>query len=242
ELGARVGVLDIRPEAADAIVREIVAAGGEAIALHADVLSKADLEAAAQQVLDRFGTVDALVNGAGGNRRQATTTPEMPFFDLPIQAFQEVLGLNVIGTLLPIQVFGRIMAERGHGHIINVCSIIAMRPLTNVPAYSAGKAAIKNLTEWLAVHVAQNYSPAIRVNAIAPGFFLTEQNRFLLLDERTGQSTPRGRAILEHTPLGRYGDPEELLTTVLWLLSPQSGFVHGSTAVVDGGFCAFSGV
>ncbi len=241
-LGARIGVLDVRPEAADAVAQEILAEGGEAIALPASVLSSEELQAAAQKLLDRFGTVDALINGAGGNHPQATTTRDMSFFDLPLAAFQNVLGLNVAGALLATQAFGRIMAERRRGDIINISSIIAMRPLTNVPAYSAGKAAIKNLTEWLAVHMSQNYGPGIRVNAIAPGFFLTNQNRFLLVDERSGEPTPRGQRIIDHTPLRRYGDPEELLPLVLWLLSPRSGFVHGSTILIDGGFSAYSGV
>jgi NAD(P)-dependent dehydrogenase (short-subunit alcohol dehydrogenase family) len=241
-LGAHVALLDLRPEAAQVVADEITQQGGQALAVATDVLSIEALNTAAEQVLNCFATVDALINGAGGNHPRATTTPETSLFDLPAEAFQRALGLNVMGTLLPVQIFGRIMAERGRGDIINITSIIATRPLTNVPAYSAGKAAAKNLTEWLAVHVSQHYGHEIRVNALAPGFFMTNQNRFLLIDEATGQPTPRGQKIIEHTPLRRYGEPEELLTAVLWLLSPHSRFVHGATIVIDGGFSVYSGV
>ncbi|MCD6520224.1 MAG: SDR family oxidoreductase [Anaerolineae bacterium] len=240
--GAKIAVLDISLEAAQKVVDDITQAGGEAIALYADVLSKETLEKCATQVLEKFGTVDVLINGAGGNKKEATTTPELRFFDLPEDAFQWVFNLNFIGVLLPTQVFGRYMAEKGKGIILNIASINAIRPLTNIPAYSAAKAAVKNFTEWLAVHMSQNYSTQIRVNAIAPGFFLTNQNRFLLIDEKTGEMTPRGKTIIDHTPMGRYGDPEELMSTVIWLLSPGAKFVHGTTVIVDGGFAAFSGV
>lgn len=241
-LGARLALLDIRPEAAQAVADEIQAAGGEAVAYGADVLSRDSLQACAQEVMQHFGRIDGLINGAGGNRPEATTTPELGFFDLPEAAFQAVFNLNFLGTLLPSQVFGRYMAAQGEGAILNIASINAIRSLTKIPAYSAAKAAVKNFTEWLAVHVSQECSPRIRVNAIAPGFYLTNQNRFLLLDEQTGTATARGQTILDHTPMRRYGDPEELLSTIVWLLSPGASFVHGATAVVDGGFCAFSGV
>ena len=240
--GARIAVLDIIPQAAQRVVDDIVADGGVAMAVHADVLSKESLERSAEQVLARFGVVDVLINGAGGNRREATTSPELSFFDLPQDAFQWVFNLNFIGTLLPCQVYGRYMAERGEGSILNIASVNAIRPLTNIPAYSAAKAAVKNFTEWLAIHISQNYSTKIRVNAIAPGFFLTTQNRFLLFDEETGDYTPRGRTVIDHTPLDRFGDPDELMSTVLWLLSSGASFVHGVTVLVDGGFSAFSGV
>lgn len=240
--GARIAVLDIIPQAAQRVVDDIVADGGVAMAVHADVLSKESLERSAEQVLARFGVVDALINGAGGNRREATTSPDLAFFDLPQDAFQWVFNLNFIGTLLPCQVYGRYMAERGEGAILNIASVNAIRPLTNIPAYSAAKAAVKNFTEWLAIHISQNYSTKIRVNAIAPGFFLTTQNRFLLFDEETGDYTPRGRTVIDHTPLDRFGDPDELMSTVLWLLSSGASFVHGVTVLVDGGFSAFSGV
>jgi NAD(P)-dependent dehydrogenase (short-subunit alcohol dehydrogenase family) len=241
-MGTRVAVLDLFPEAAQRVVSDIAAAGGEALAIRCDVLDRASVEAAAQKVLEAFGRVDILVNGAGGNKREATTAPELSFFDLPADAVQWVFNLNFIGSLLPSQVFGRVMAEQGEGIILNTSSMNAFRPLTRIPAYSAAKAAVSNFTQWLAVHMAQEYSPRIRVNAIAPGFFLTEQNRFLLTDEATGKLTPRGRTIIDHTPMGRFGDPEDLLGTVLWLLSPASAFVTGVVVPVDGGFSAFSGV
>jgi len=240
--GARVAVLDIVEEAAQRVANEIVAAGGEAIGVKTDVLDKSSVEAALETTLDRFGRVDVLINGAGGNRPQATTSPELPFFDLPQDAVRWVFDLNFLGTLIASQVFGRVMAEQGEGVILNISSMNAFRPLTRIPAYSAAKAAVSNFTQWLAVHMAQEYSPRIRVNAIAPGFFLTHQNRFLLIDEETGELTPRGRTIIDHTPMGRFGDPADLLGTVLWLLSPASSFVTGIVVPVDGGFSAFSGV
>jgi NAD(P)-dependent dehydrogenase (short-subunit alcohol dehydrogenase family) len=240
--GARVAVLDLFPEAAQREVDEIVAAGGQAIPVQCNVLKKDEIEAAADKVLQVYGRVDILVNGAGGNKKQATTTPDLPFFDLPADAIQWVFDLNLIGTLLPSQVFGKTMAEQKEGVILNVSSMNAFRPLTRIPAYSAAKAAVSNFTQWLAVHMAQEYSPQIRVNAIAPGFFLTEQNRFLLTDLETGELTERGRTIIDHTPMGRFGSPEDLLGTVLWLLSPASTFVTGIVLPVDGGFSAFGGV
>jgi NAD(P)-dependent dehydrogenase (short-subunit alcohol dehydrogenase family) len=241
-VGARVAVLDLFPEAAQRVAGAIIAAGGEALAMRCDVLDKASVEAAGREILEAFGRVDILVNGAGGNKREATTAPELSFFDLPADAVQWVFNLNFVGSLLPSQVFGRVMAEQGEGIILNTSSMNAFRPLTRIPAYSAAKAAVSNFTQWLAVHMAQEYSSQIRVNAIAPGFFLTEQNRFLLTDERTGELTPRGRVIIDHTPMGRFGDPEDLLGTVLWLLSPASAFVTGVVVPVDGGFSACSGV
>ena len=240
--GAKVAILDIVLEAAEKVATEITAAGGEAKAFYADVLSKKVLEEAAEEVLSHFGTIDVLINGAGGNKREATTGPDLSFFDLPQDAFQWVFNLNFVGTLLPTQVFGKVLADKDEGAILNIASVNAFSPLTKIPAYSAAKAAIKNFTEWLAVHIAQNYSTKIRVNAIAPGFYLTAQNRFLLIDEKTGETTPRGQTIIDHTPMARYGDPEELMATVIWLLSPGSQFVHGTTVPVDGGFVAFSGV
>ncbi|MGA9351756.1 MAG: SDR family oxidoreductase [Anaerolineae bacterium] len=241
-VGVKVVVLDLIPEAAQKVAEEIAAAGGEAIAVRCDVLDKASLEAARDAVLARFGQVDILINGAGGNKKEATTSPDLSFFDLPADAVQWVFNLNFIGTLLPCQVFGKVMAEQGEGIILNVSSMNAFRPLTRIPAYSAAKAAVSNFTQWLAVHISQEYSPKIRINAIAPGFFLTEQNRFLLTDEGTGELTPRGRTIIDHTPMGRFGHPDDLIGTVLWLLSPSAQFVHGVVVPVDGGFSAFSGV
>ncbi|HEY79641.1 MAG TPA: SDR family oxidoreductase [Anaerolineae bacterium] len=239
--GAKIAILDLFLEKAQAVADDITAAGGDAIALKADVLDKASLEAARDAILARYGRIDALINGAGGNKAQATTSPDLSFFDLPQDAFQWVFNLNFIGTLLPSQVFGKVMAEQGEGVILNVSSMNAFRPLTRIPAYSAAKAAVSNFTQWLAVHLAQEYTPNLRVNAIAPGFFLTEQNRFLLLDEEENL-TPRGRTIIDHTPAGRFGDPDDLLGAVLWLLSPASAFVTGVVLPIDGGFSAFSGV
>jgi len=241
-VGVKVVVLDLILKAAQKVVDEVVAAGGEAIAVKCDVLNRASVEAACRTVLERFGRVDILINGAGGNKKEATTGSDISFFDLPSDAVQGVFNLNFIGTLLPSQVFGRILANRGEGVILNISSMNAFRPLTKIPAYSAAKAAVSNFTQWLAVHMSQEYSNKIRVNAIAPGFFLTEQNRFLLTDETNGELTPRGKTIIDHTPMGRLGDPEDLISTMLWLLSPGAAFVHGVVVPVDGGFSAFSGV
>jgi NAD(P)-dependent dehydrogenase (short-subunit alcohol dehydrogenase family) len=234
--------LDLNAEAADSLAVKIRSTGGEAIGIACNVLEKESLEAAAQAVLAKFGRVDILVNGAGGNKPAATTNPRQPFFDLPAEALRWVFDLNLMGTILPSQVFGKLMAGQKSGAILNIASMNAFRPLTRIPAYSAAKAGVSNFTQWLAVHMAQEYSPAIRVNAIAPGFFLTEQNRFLLTDKETGELTSRGKSIISHTPMGRFGVPDDLLGTVLWLLSPASAFVTGIVVPVDGGFCAYSGV
>ncbi len=241
-VGARVAVLDLHAEAAQEVAADVLAEGGDAVGLQCDVLDKASIESAAEHILDVYGRVDLLINGAGGNKREATTSNELTFFDLPADAVQWVFSLNFVGSLLPSQVFGRLMAEQGTGTILNVSSMNALRPLTRIPAYSAAKAAVSNFTQWLAVHMAQEYSPHIRVNAIAPGFFLTEQNRFLLTEEKTGDLTLRGRAIIDHTPMNRFGTPDDLIGTTLWLLSPASGFVTGVVIPVDGGFSAFGGV
>ncbi len=241
-VGVKVAVLDIVVELAQHVVEEIEEGGGKAIAVQCDVLSKDSIEKAADVVIDRFGQVDILINGAGGNKKEATTSQELSFFDLPPNAVQWVFNLNLLGTLLPSQVFGKRMVERGEGVILNISSMNAFRPLTRIPAYSGAKAAVSNFTQWLAVHIAQEYSPKIRVNALAPGFFLTDQNRFLLKDEKTGELTPRGRQIIDHTPQARFGDPEDLLGAMFWLLSPASQFVTGVVVPVDGGFSAYSGV
>jgi len=240
--GAQVAVLDLKLEAAQAVADQINKAGGKAIAVAANVLDRPSMEAAYERCVEAFGKVDILVNGAGGNHPSATTGPDKRFFDLPIDAFEKVMDLNIIGTILPSMVFAKAMAERGEGVILNIASMNAFRPLTKIAAYSAAKAGVKNFTEWLAVHLAQEYSPRIRVNGVAPGFFLTEQNRFLLTDKETGEMTPRGKTIIAHTPMGRYGAPEDLFGAVLWLCSPASAFVTGITVPVDGGFSAFSGV
>ena len=241
-LGVAVAILDIRKEAADAVAERICGDGGKAVGVQVDVLDKASLEAARDTVLGELGKIDILINGAGGNKKDATTSDVLSFFDLPRDAIRWVFDLNFIGTLLPSQVFGKVLADQGDGMIINTSSMNAFCPLTKIPAYSAAKAAVSNFTQWLAVHMSQNYSTNIRVNAIAPGFFLTEQNRFLLTDEKTGELTDRGKIIIQHTPMGRFGDPEDLLGTLIWLLSPAAKFVHGIVVPVDGGFSAFSGV
>ena len=239
EAGAKVVVLDQLLEPAEALAAEL---GHVAIGMACDVLDKQSLEAAAQKVLDTFGRVDILVNGAGGNQPGATTNPTQTFFELPEAALRGVFDLNLMGTLLPCQGFGKSMARQKNGVILNVSSMNALRPLTRIPAYSAAKAAVSNFTQWLAVHMAQEYSPFIRVNAIAPGFFLTEQNRFLLTDKASGELSARGKAILAHTPMARFGAPADLLGSMLWLVSPASAFVTGAVVPVDGGFSAFSGV
>ena len=215
---------------------------GRAIYLYGDILSIDTLQAANEAIRSQFGVVDVLINAAGGNHVSATTSADLSFFDLPLDALRRISDLNLLGTILPCQVFGRGMGERGEGVILNISSMNAFRPLTRIPAYSAAKAAINNFTQWLAVHMAQNYSPRIRVNAIAPGFFLTDQNRFLLTDKDSGDLTARGHSILAHTPMNRFGTPDDLLGATLWLISPASAFVTGALIPIDGGFSAFSGV
>jgi len=240
--GAKVAILDLLEPAANKVADEIKADGGTAIGVKCNVLDKDSIAQAQEKVQAELGPVDVLINGAGGNKKEATTSPDMSFFDLPAEAIRFVFDLNFIGTLLPTQVFGKKMADRGAGIVLNVSSMNAFRPLTKIAAYSAAKAAVSNFTQWLAVHLNQEYGPALRVNAIAPGFFLTEQNRFLLTDEKTGDLTPRGQTIIDHTPMGRFGQPEELIGTVIWLLSDAAKFVTGVVVPVDGGFSAFSGV
>ncbi len=239
--GARVAILGRRLDACERVADEIRHAG-EALAVAADVLVRASLERAADEVHRRFGPLDILVNAAGGNQPGATTDTEHPFFTLGLDAVQSIFATNFTGLFLSCQVFGREMGERGVGCIVNITSMSGIRPLTRVPAYSAAKAAVANFTQWLAVYMAQEYSPQIRVNAIAPGFFLTEQNRYLLVDQATGGWTPRGQTIVAHTPMGRLGAPEDLVGTLLWLASPASAFVTGVVVPVDGGFAAYGGV
>jgi NAD(P)-dependent dehydrogenase (short-subunit alcohol dehydrogenase family) len=212
------------------------------MAMACDVMDRAALERARAAILRHFSAIDILINAAGGNRPAATTSGERAFFDLDPQAIEEVFSLNFTGTLLASQVFGKSLVAQGHGSIVNITSMNALRPLTRIPAYSAAKAAVANFTQWLAVHMAREYSARIRVNALAPGFFLTEQNRFLLTEQETGAMTARGQAILDHTPMGRFGTPEDLVGTLLWLVSPASRFVTGTVIPVDGGFSAYSGV
>jgi NAD(P)-dependent dehydrogenase (short-subunit alcohol dehydrogenase family) len=240
--GANVALLDLNLAPAEKLLKRMGARANQALAVEGNVLEAGSLRQATQAILNRFGAVDCLVNAAGGNKPQATTSPDLSFFDLPVEALRWVFDLNILGTMLPCQVFGKLMAEKANGTILNISSMNAFRPLTRIPAYSAAKAGVSNFTEWLAVHMAQRYSSSIRVNAIAPGFFLTEQNRFLLYDEQTRELTSRGQSILEHTPMGRFGEPGDLFGTVLWLLSEASAFVTGIIVPIDGGFSAYSGV
>jgi NAD(P)-dependent dehydrogenase (short-subunit alcohol dehydrogenase family) len=239
---ANIAILDRDPALAETVMKRIEPVGDRAIVVYGDVLQPETVQKALEQVVRTFGKVDCLVNGAGGNNPKATTSASTTFFDLPPDALRFVSDLNLLGTIIPSQIVGKHMAERKEGVILNISSMNAFRPLTRIPAYSASKAAVTNFTQWLAVYMAQEVSPSIRVNAIAPGFFLTNQNRFLLIDKETGKQTPRGTRILDHTPMGRYGTPEDLLGTVLWLLSPASSFVTGIVVPVDGGFSAYSGV
>jgi len=225
---------------------ELLASFGETRGRHscvaADVVDRRAVEEAAKTVLGTYGRIDALVNAAGGNNPQATTNPSHSFFDISPEAFEQVLSLNLLGTVIPTQAFARSMVEHKQGVIVNVSSVSATRPLTRIAAYAAAKAGISNFTQWLAVHLAQHYSAELRVNAIMPGFFLTEQNRFLVTERDSGALTERGQKIIDHTPLARFGTPDDLTGTLLWLLSPASRFVTGAVIPVDGGFTAFGGV
>jgi NAD(P)-dependent dehydrogenase (short-subunit alcohol dehydrogenase family) len=242
-LGASVAILGRNLEAGERLRDRIQDDRRDALAMFVcDVLDRNALQVASDAIHKRFGVPDILVNAAGGNNPRATTTPQQNFFDLPPDALRWVFDLNLMGTVLPCQVFGQAMKERGRGSVLNVTSMAATRPLTRVGVYGAAKAAVSNFTQWLAVHLAQEYSPRIRVNAIAPGFLFTRQNRFLLQDEATGELTPRGQAIIDHTPMGRFGKPEDLLGATLWLLSPASSFVTGTVVPVDGGFGAYCGI
>jgi NAD(P)-dependent dehydrogenase (short-subunit alcohol dehydrogenase family) len=240
--GANVAVLDRNPNLPEELKKPMDAGPGKYLVIYGDVLARESLEKAAAAIRAAFGNIDMLINAAGGNHPRATTSADLPFFDLSDEALGSVFNLNVVGTILPSQVFGRIMAEKDEGIILNISSTSAFTPLTRIPGYSAAKAGVSNFTQWLAVHMAQEYSPHIRVNALAPGFFLTNQNRFLLTDEESGGLTQRGQKIIDHTPMARFGAPEDLLGAVLWLLSPASAFVTGIVLPIDGGFAAYSGV
>jgi NAD(P)-dependent dehydrogenase (short-subunit alcohol dehydrogenase family) len=239
---AKVAVLDLDVEAGEKVVESIKAHGGEGLALACNVIDKNSLETSLGKIHDALGPIDILINGAGGNHPKATTSIDLPFFILEENAVDHVFDLNFKGTFLACQVFVKDMAESGEGVIINLASMNAFRPLTLIPAYSAAKSAVANFTQWLAVHMAKEYSPRIRVNAIAPGFLLTHQNRFLLIDEETGDLTPRGQSIIDHTPQGRFGEAQDLITTMMWLLTGGAEHITGIVIPVDGGFSAFSGV
>ena len=253
DCGAKVAILDLKPEMAQRVADEISKTGGTARAFACNVLDKASIEAAHAQVKAAFGPVDILINGAGGNHPKGTTSKEFltledltqkpsgvtTFYDLTVDGIQFVFNLNFLGTFLPTQVFSQDMVLKKHGTIVNISSMNAFKPLTKIPAYSAAKAGVSNFTQWLAVHFSK---VGVRVNALAPGFFLTDQNR-ALLTQPDGALTARGNTIVAHTPQGAFGKPEDLLGTLLWLLSDQaSGFVTGQVIAVDGGFSAFSGV
>lgn len=239
--GAKVGILGRRTAKAEEVAEAVRAAGGEALALTADVLEREQLEGAKTRVLEVWGRLDILVNTAGGNQPGATVVGDLSFFGLTQGALAEVLSLNLLGTVLPSQMFGEAMVEAARGSIINISSMAAQRPLTRVVGYGAAKAATDNFTRWLAVELAQKYGPGLRVNAIAPGFFIGEQNHDLLLTPE-GTPTERGQKIVGHTPLGRFGEPDELVGTAVWLASDASSFVTGVVVPVDGGFSAYSGV
>jgi NAD(P)-dependent dehydrogenase (short-subunit alcohol dehydrogenase family) len=240
--GARVAVWDLNAAAAETRVAEIRAAGGAALAVECDVTQQDSVAAAVEMTVQAYATVDLLVNGAGGGLKNATTSPEKSFFDLVPADMLDGFCLNYMSAVLPSQSVGRLFAGKKAGVILNITSIAGMLPLTRSISYSDAKAAANSFTRWLAVHMAQTYSENIRVNAIAPGFMLTEQNRFLLIDKTTGEMTERGRQIIRSVPMARYGRPQEIVGAALWLLSEQSGFVTGAVIPVDGGYTAFSGV
>jgi len=237
--GARVALLGRRKEEGERLVAEIVAAGGDAMFLVADVMDQPTVEAACNAILGRYGKVDALLNAAGGNMPGATIPPTGTFFDVDVSDFRKVLDVNLTGTVIPTQVFLRPMVEAGKGAIVNFSSMAAFRPLTRVMGYAAAKAGISNFTAFMANEVAAKFTPSIRVNAIAPGFFLTNQNRALLTNP-DGSLTPRGEDVIRQTPFKRFGRPEELCGTIQYLISDASTFVTGTVAIVDGGFNAFA--
>ena len=247
--GMKVAILDLNLERAQEMAEGLSSKYGvDCMGAEANVLDKSSLIKAKESINVKLGPVDCLINGAGGNSPNATTKVEQmdtsanisdAFFGLEQEGFDKVFALNFTGTLLPSMVFGEDMAKAGKGSILNISSMNSYRPLTKIPAYSAAKASINNFTQWLAVHLAKT---GIRVNAIAPGFFLTKQNKFLLIDEKTGEATPRGDKIISNTPVGKYGEPEDLQGTVLFLLSGLSAFITGVVIPVDGGYSAYGGV
>jgi NAD(P)-dependent dehydrogenase (short-subunit alcohol dehydrogenase family) len=239
--GAKVLILDVARY--DEAAAELGKKGVDARGMAADLMDRTKAEAACAAVLKEAGRIDVLVNAAGGNIKEATTSPELKFFDMPTEALSKVVSLNLFaGAVIPAQTFGKAMAGNPEGgSIINISSMNAFRPLTRIAGYSAAKAAVSNFTQWLAVHMAMEYNKLLRVNAIAPGFFLTNQNRFLLTTE-AGELTARGKSIIGHTPMGRFGDPKDLMGAVLWLASDASRFVTGAVVPIDGGFNAYSGV
>lgn len=239
--GAKVAILGRNKESGEKVASGIIANGGDATFFVTDVLNLEQLKLVKSQVLERYGKIDILVNAAGGNMPGASVQPDQSFFDLDMDAMRKVLELNYFGTLYAIRVFAEEMVKCGSGSIINITSATSERPLTRVLGYSSAKSAVKNLTEWLSVEFAHKYGQGIRINALSPGFFLTEQNRFLLT-EPDGGLTPRGSLIIQNTPQKRMGNPEDLQGALLFLASDASLFVTGTTTIVDGGFNAFGGV
>ena len=239
---ANVVIIDKVTKMNDEVEKRIKTYPGTYMVMGSDILDRTELQKSAKKIYDEFGSIDYLINAAGGNHPDATTSDNKSFFDLPAEAIQFTTDLNLLGTIIPCQIFGNYMAEKGEGVIVNISSMAAIRTLSRVVAYSAAKAGVSNFTQWLAVYMAKEYSAKIRVNAIAPGFFLTKQNKYLLTDEKTGELTDRGKTIIAHTPMGRFGDPEDLLGALLWLLSSESSFVTGIVLPIDGGFSAFGGV
>ncbi len=239
--GVKVCIMDLRAELAEKRAKEIQAEGGKALALAGNVLEEESLKTAKEQVLSEWGQLDILINAAGGNMPGATISPDQTIFDLSIESFKKVSELNLTGSVLPSLVFGKAMADRGEGVILNISSMAAKRVITRVVGYSAAKTAIDNFTMWMAVEMARKFGEGIRVNAIAPGFFIGDQNRKLLLHE-DGSLTDRGKTIIDHTPMGRFGKADELNGTIHWLCSAAATFVTGVVVPIDGGFSVFSGV
>jgi NAD(P)-dependent dehydrogenase (short-subunit alcohol dehydrogenase family) len=239
--GAEIAICDINntDEAVKRLTNESIQAKG----YHIDVMNLDSIKECKDSILQDFSKIDILVNGAGGNMKEATTNKDLTFFDLPLTALEKVIRLNLLGgAILPSQVFGKAMVNNPEGgSIINISSMNAFRPLTRIPGYSASKAAVSNFTQWLAVHFAMEYNNKLRVNAIAPGFFLTEQLKYLLIDD-SGSLTQRGKSIITHTPMGEFGKPEDLIGICIWLASDASRFVTGAVIPVDGGFNSYSGV
>ncbi len=239
EQGARVVILDRNETAGRALEQAVREEGGEVLFLYTDVLDRSLLEQNYTDIMARWGRIDVLINGAGGNMAGATIPPDKTIFDLDLEAVRKVVDLNLFGIILPTMVFTKAMIEQKQGSIINISSESAIRPLTRVAGYGVAKAAVTNFTKYMCGELATKYGPGLRVNAIAPGFFITEQNRTLLLNP-DGSLTERSKKILAHTPFGRFGEPEELLGTLQWLASDASKFVSGTMTVIDGGFDAFS--
>ena len=242
EEGANVSIWDLDKQAGDAKAETINSKGGKAIAVACDVLDRGNIEKAAEETVRAFGTIDILINGAGGAHKKATTSPDNEFFDLKTEDITHGVHMNYLSAVIPSQVVGKIFAEKKEGVILNITSVAGISPVTRAISYANGKAAATNFTKWLAVHMVQNYSPNIRVNAIAPGFIITKQNYFLLIDEKTEELTERGRTILDRVPINRFGKPEEIVGLALLLVSEKSSFVTGSVMTIDGGLTAFPGV